>query len=96
MRFQFSNVLRTLYTLSSFTRARASQQNPLLRSSAQQTTALRSMPSIPLLGSFFSTKAADANKMTSYPDKRTDNEWRAVLNKGIYCFPLLMQRKKPN
>lgn len=95
MRFQFSNVLRTLFTLSSFTRARASQQNPLLRSSAQQTTALRSMPSIPLLGSFFSTKAADANKMTSYPDKRTDNEWRAVLNKGNYCFHLLMQRGNP-
>ncbi|KAJ4392979.1 Peptide methionine sulfoxide reductase B5 [Gnomoniopsis smithogilvyi] len=81
MRFQFSSVLRTLYTLSSFTRTRAAQQNPLLRSSFQHTTALRSMPSIPLLGSLFSTKAADASKMTSYPDKRSDDEWRAVLNK---------------
>lgn len=40
------------------------------------------MPSVPFLGSLFGTKAADASKMTSYPDKRSDDEWRAVLNKG--------------
>lgn len=88
MRFQFSNVLlRTLYTLSTLTRTRASQQqNPLLRASPQRVTALRSMP-IPLLGSLFSSKAAadaDASSTmsSSYPDNRSDNEWRAVLNKG--------------
>lgn len=82
MRFQFSSVLRTLYTLSSFTRARAAQQqqNPLL----QRVAPLRSMPSIPLLGSLFGTKAADSAKMSkSYPDQRTDDEWRAVLNPGM-------------
>lgn len=85
MRFQFSSVLRTLYTLSSFTRIRASQQTPLLLSSAQRASALKSMPSIPILGSLFGTKAADSSKM-SFPDQRTDDEWRAVLNKGMYCL----------
>lgn len=40
------------------------------------------MPSIPILGSLFGTKAADASKMSSFPDQRSDDEWRAVLNKG--------------
>ncbi|KAF3761787.1 SelR-domain-containing protein [Cryphonectria parasitica EP155] len=80
MRFQFSSVLQTLYTLSSLNRARASQQIPLLQSLPQRATALRSMPSIPILGSLFGTKATDSSTM-SFPDKRTDDEWRAVLNK---------------
>ncbi|KUI69220.1 Peptide methionine sulfoxide reductase B2, chloroplastic [Cytospora mali] len=80
MRFQFSSVLRTLYTLTTFTRTRASQQSPLLRSLPQRPTQLRSMP-IPLIGGLFSSKAsADSNKM-SYPVQKSDDEWRAVLNK---------------
>lgn len=82
MRFQFSNVLRTLFTISNLARTRASQQNPLLRSLPQRATHIRSMPSIPILGSLFGTKAAADSSMTSYPDKRDENEWRAVLNKG--------------
>lgn len=39
------------------------------------------MPSIPILGSLFGTKAADSPAM-SFPDQRSDDEWRAVLNKG--------------
>lgn len=45
---------------------------------------------IPILGSLFGTKAAADSSMTSYPDKRDENEWRAVLNKGkftsCHCF----------
>lgn len=83
MRFHFSSVLRTLYTFSTLTRIRAAQQNPLLQSSPQRATALRSMPSIPILGSLFGSKAADASKM-SFPDQRSNDEWRAVLNKGMF------------
>lgn len=82
MRFQLSSVLRTLYTLSSFTRIRAAQQNPLLLASPQRATAFKSMPSIPILGSLFGTKAAGSEKM-SFPDQRNDDEWRAVLNKSM-------------
>lgn len=97
MRFHVSHVLRTLYTLSlGLARARAASQNPLLRASSPRTSALRSMPSLPLLGSLFGTNAAaaDASKMTSYPDKRTDDEWRAVLNKGTY--PYLFNHSPPS
>ncbi|KAF7526676.1 hypothetical protein G7054_g10711 [Neopestalotiopsis clavispora] len=71
----FSTFLRSLYTFSSFTRARASAHQSLRRS----PDTLRSMPSIPFFGSLFSSSSS--SKM-SYPDQRTDDEWRAVLNKG--------------
>lgn len=48
------------------------------------------MPSIPILGSLFGTKAADASKMSSFPDQRSDDEWRAVLNKGTFFNHLHM------
>ncbi|POS78278.1 hypothetical protein DHEL01_v203335 [Diaporthe helianthi] len=35
---------------------------------------------IPLIGSLFSSKASDSSQM-SYPVQKTDDEWRAVLNK---------------
>ncbi|KAJ0109948.1 methionine-r-sulfoxide reductase b2 [Diaporthe amygdali] len=35
---------------------------------------------IPLIGGFFSSKASDSSKM-SYPVQKSDDEWRAVLNK---------------
>lgn len=79
MRFHFSSVLRTLYTLSNLTRTKASQPGLLLNSSPQRASSLRSMP-IPLIGGLFSSKASDSSKM-SYPVQKSDDEWRAVLNK---------------
>ncbi|KAI7783707.1 methionine-r-sulfoxide reductase b2 [Diaporthe eres] len=35
---------------------------------------------IPLIGGLFSSKASDSSKM-SYPVQKSDDEWRAVLNK---------------
>ncbi|KAL2283727.1 hypothetical protein FJTKL_09768 [Diaporthe vaccinii] len=79
MRFHFSSVLRTLYTLSNLTRSRASNPAILLNSAPHRATSLRSMP-IPLIGGLFSSKASDSSKM-SYPVQKSDDEWRAVLNK---------------
>lgn len=45
-----------------------------------RVTPLRSMPSIPFFSSFFSSTPASNNM--SYPDQRTDAEWRAVLSPG--------------
>jgi hypothetical protein len=39
---------------------------------------------IPFIGGLFSSKAsAESNKM-SYPVQKSDDEWRAVLNKGKF------------
>ncbi|KAH9885024.1 SelR-domain-containing protein [Xylariomycetidae sp. FL2044] len=79
MRFPpFSSFLRTIYTLSGLTRTRAS-------SSAHQTlhrhpATLKSMPTIPFLGSLFGSSPSASSKM-SYPDQRNPDEWRAVLSK---------------
>lgn len=42
------------------------------------------MSSIPILGSLFGTKAADNSNKMSFPEQRTDDEWRAVLNKDQF------------
>lgn len=39
------------------------------------------MPSIPFLGSFFGSSASNNMASQNYPDQRTPDEWRAVLNK---------------
>lgn len=44
-------------------------------------TVLKSMPAIPFLSSFFGTTSSSP-KM-SYPVQKTDDEWRAVLSKGM-------------
>jgi peptide-methionine (R)-S-oxide reductase len=86
MRFpSFPNIVRTLYT---FTTATALRFQPLrgntfttVSQNLHRATVLRSMPSIPFLGALFGTSTPASAKM-SYPDQRSDDEWRAVLNKG--------------
>ncbi|KAJ1338338.1 peptide-methionine (R)-S-oxide reductase [Microdochium nivale] len=75
----FSSLLRTLFTLSSLGRVRVAsaaqaQQAPNLLRQQQ----LKSMPTIPFLSSLFGSGSSSSNDM-SYPDKRSDDEWRAVL-----------------
>ncbi|KAF9876349.1 methionine-r-sulfoxide reductase [Colletotrichum karsti] len=87
MRFSpfFSTIV---YTFSNLTRARAPQlaavQQPFV------TRPLRaSMPTVPFLGALFGSSSSSQDKM-SYPDKRSDDEWRAVLNKEQ--FRILRQK----
>lgn len=73
------HILRTIYALSNYTlpaaqRARALQ--PFARG-----TILKSMPTIPFLGSLFSSSSSSSKNM-SYPVQKSDDEWRAVLSKG--------------
>jgi len=76
MRFHpFSSVIRTLFALSSlstFSRTRAFQVSPRI-------STLRSMPSIPILGSLFGSSSNNTEKM-SFPVDKSDQEWRAVLS----------------
>jgi hypothetical protein len=37
---------------------------------------------LPLIGSLFSSKASSDSTSMSYPVQKSDDEWRAVLNKG--------------
>ncbi|KAH6958921.1 hypothetical protein HG530_015308 [Fusarium avenaceum] len=74
---RFSPLLSTLfYTFSNITRVR-----PVLPSHlAFRPIPLRSMSGIPFLGALFGTSSKNSSNM-SYPDKRSNDEWRAVLNK---------------
>ncbi|WQF83820.1 Putative peptide methionine sulfoxide reductase MrsB domain, Mss4-like superfamily [Colletotrichum destructivum] len=78
---RFSPFISTLvFTFSNLTRVRAAQ---FVRAQAPYAAArpLRaSMPSIPFLGALFGSSASQRDTM-SYPDKRSADEWRAVLNK---------------
>ncbi|KAI1416645.1 SelR-domain-containing protein [Hypoxylon sp. FL1857] len=77
MRFpQFSNLLRTFYSFSQLTRVRPLARQSLLLS----PSTLRSMPTIPFLGSLFGSSSSQSSNM-SYPDQRTPDEWRAILSK---------------
>ena len=50
----------------------------------RKATTVRSMPTIPFLGSWFysSSSSKNGNNMGEYPDKRGEGEWKAVLSKG--------------
>ncbi|KAK5987860.1 Peptide-methionine (R)-S-oxide reductasemethionine [Cladobotryum mycophilum] len=65
-----------LFTLTNFTRIRAPHQPQL---SALRPLRLQSMSGIPFLSALFGSSASKAPTM-SYPDQRTEEEWRAILN----------------
>ena len=71
--------VRTFYAFSNATFHRTAP-TPFSISAARPGVVLRSsMPTIPLLGSFFHT--AESRKM-SHPVQKTDEEWQMQLNKG--------------
>ncbi len=78
----FPHILRTIYTFSNAS-ARTFPATTGLQPFARATV-LRSMPTIPFLGSLFSSNASSSKDM-SYPTQKSDDEWRAVLNKGAYA-----------
>ncbi|KAL8815303.1 MAG: hypothetical protein Q9223_005545, partial [Gallowayella weberi] len=78
----FPTFIRTFYTITNATTARflnspASQKT---LGSSRGTIVHKSMPTIPFLGSLFSS-SAQSKAMADYPVKKSDDEWRAVLNK---------------
>ncbi|ORY61257.1 Mss4-like protein [Pseudomassariella vexata] len=72
--YSFPSLLRTFFTFSAFTRARVTAR---VDQSLHSNPNFKSMPSIPFLGSLFGSNSGQM----SYPDQRSDDEWRAVLNK---------------
>jgi peptide-methionine (R)-S-oxide reductase len=46
--------------------------------------ALKAAPAIPFFGAFFSSNSN--TEAMSYPDQRSDDQWRAVLNPGSYLI----------
>lgn len=84
-------LIRTLYTLSNATTARFFNSPTSLKTlpSPRGTVGLKSMPTIPFLGSLFSS-SAQSREMADYPVQKSDDEWRAVLNKGNFSsLPVL-------
>lgn len=82
----FPHLLRTFYTLTNVTtKLRAPQKaaSPFIRATAINL----SMPTIPFFGSLFSSSSS-SNKM-SYPVQKSDQEWQAVLSKGM-SFPFTL------
>ena len=79
MRFpSFSTIVRTFYTFANTTsRPYAASQKAL--APFTRGTIVRSMPTIPFLGSLFSS--SNSQNMT-FPVSKSDDEWQAVLNKG--------------
>ncbi|KAH7312313.1 putative methionine-R-sulfoxide reductase SelR [Stachybotrys elegans] len=76
MRFRpiFSSLL---YTLNF---ARVKPHTSLASSATLRPQPLRSMSGIPFLGALFGSSSKPS--AMSYPDQRTDDEWRAILNKA--------------
>ncbi|KAL8751735.1 MAG: hypothetical protein Q9184_005971 [Pyrenodesmia sp. 2 TL-2023] len=74
----FPTLIRTFYTITNTTRFAHSPATQKALAPFTRGTVLKSMPTIPFLGSLFSSSTKD---MTDYPVQKSDDEWRAVLNK---------------
>ncbi|GKT98829.1 methionine-r-sulfoxide reductase [Fusarium langsethiae] len=75
---RFSPFLSNLiFTFSNITRVRSPLTSHL---AYRPSIPLRSMSGIPILGALFGTSSSNNSNM-SYPDQRSNDEWRAVLNK---------------
>ena len=74
----FSSLLRTLFTLSNLGRVRIATAQARQAPNLLRQHQLKSMPTIPFLSSLFGSSSSSSSDM-SYPDKRSDDEWRAVL-----------------
>jgi hypothetical protein len=67
---------RFIFSLSSFARVRSPLRT---RQPALQPLRLQSMSGIPFLSALFGSASKPSSNMT-YPDQRTEDEWRAILN----------------
>ena len=77
MRFaQFTTIFRTLGLFSTFSRPQAT------RILSRQPAFIKSMPSFPLFSNLFGSSNHASSNM-SFPDQRSQDEWRAVLNPGM-------------
>lgn len=74
-----ARLFRILLTFSNLTRPSIFRQPQRPASTA---TTLKSMPSIPFLSALFGSSASKTTMASSYPDERSPDEWRAVLNPG--------------
>nr|OQO30188.1 hypothetical protein B0A51_03532 [Rachicladosporium sp. CCFEE 5018] len=75
----FPSIVRTVYTFTNATFHRAAPSQLTLGTPIRPTLALRaSMPTIPFLGALFSTAE---NRNMTHPVQKSDQEWKAVLNK---------------
>jgi len=71
---KFPTFIRTFYLFANFT------TRPYSNRGIQKNITIKSMPTIPFLGSLFSTSSSSKNM--SYPLKKSEDEWQAVLSKG--------------
>ena len=76
----FPTLVRTFYAVSNATSSFSATARYKALSPFSRSVAYKSMPTIPFLGSLFSSKSSSSNM--EYPLKKTDDEWQAVLNKG--------------
>ena len=72
-------LLRTFYAISNTTARASLYRAPSISTRA---TVLRSIPTIPFLGSLFGTSSSSKQNNMTYPVQKSDDEWQAVLDKG--------------
>lgn len=75
----YATLIRTFYTLSSLAKVQATiPTRQTLRQNWGYSGYLAAMP----FSSLFGGSSSSSNNKMTYPDERTPDEWRAVLNKG--------------